>query len=366
MEGGATWASEKGIPVRNLWFLLVYASKLAELREGTEGGVDDQAELPDLLATLLAVAIERRLRRGLGRGYVTRTSALTRVRGRIDWLATESRQQLLRGQITCRFDDLTLDRPRNRVARTALAALANRTSNAKLAARLRDLDRNLDMWGVRADRPSHASLLADMPSPRETDDRLMVEAALLALDLILPAEAAEGRASTRLARDEQLLRKIFEAGVAGFLRHRRHGREGWKVRTQRALAWQTSDPTPGLPQILPGMNADIILEREEQRIVIETKFTAMLTRDRFDREVLKNAHIYQLYAYVRSQANLGPAAAGAEGLLLYPALDEEREEAVTIDGHRIRFASINLRRVNVDLGARIEAIVGDGSSREAA
>lgn len=359
MASLATWTSDKGIPVRNLWFLLVHASGLAFMLERTEGGVDGDADVPDLLAMLLAEAVERRLRRGLGRGYVDRTAALSRVRGRIDWLATESHQQLLRGRISCRFQDLTFDRARNRLARSALGALAGRVVRPQLRARLRDLDHSLGAWGVSAEQPSHAALLADMPAPREADDRLMVQSARLALDLVLPSEVEDRGAVTRLSRDEHLLRKIFEAGIAGYLHHHLDRRDGWSVRSQRALSWQTSNATPGLGAILQGMVADIILERGVRRIVVDTKFTTMLTRSRFDREVLKNGHIFQLYAYLRSQEGLSPMANTAEGLLLYPALGTEQSESVLIDGHRLRFASIDLSQPSHDLGDKIKAIVCD-------
>lgn len=357
MASLATWTSDKGIPVRNLWFLLVHASGLARMLDRAEGGVDGDAEVPDLLAMLLAEAVERRLHRGLGRGYVGRTAALSRVRGRIDWLETESRQQLLRGRITCRFQDLTFDRARNRLARAALNALAVRVAKPELRARLRDLDRSLEAWGVGAERPSRAALLADMPARRETDDRLMVESARLALDLVLPSEAEDRGAVTRLSRDEHLLRKIFEAGIAGYLRHHLDRRDGWSVRPQRSLSWQASEATPGLGAILQGMVADIVLERGARRIVVDTKFTTMLTRGRFDREVLKNDHIFQLYAYLRSQEGLSPLADSAEGLLLYPALGSEQSESVLINGHRLRFASIDLSQPSLALGEKIRTIV---------
>ncbi len=356
MASNATWTSHKGIPVRNLWFLLVYASGLATMLDQQEGGVDENAEIPELLARILAEAVERRMRRGLGRGYVARAEPISRVRGRIDWLATESRQQLRRGLLTCRFQDLTFDRPRNQVTRVALSALAARVSSADLRARLLDLDHALASWSVSDRRPSLTALRADMPGPRESDDLLMVEVAQLALDLVLPAEVANRRSLMQLARDETLLRKIFEAGVAGYLKHHLI-REGWTVRAQRVLAWQTSEPSSGILAVLPGMEADIVLEREGRRIVVDTKFTLMLTTGQYGREVLKSGHIYQLYSYLRSQEGKGQAADTAEGLLLYPAVGAEQHEEVVIDGHRLRFSTIDLTAASSALGHRLKTLV---------
>jgi 5-methylcytosine-specific restriction enzyme subunit McrC len=108
------------IPVRNLWLLMLYASELTRFKGELNALVDaDRDDLPDLVAQLLVKAVERRLGRNLTHGYRSRAKALTRVRGRIDILTTEAHQLLDRGEVFCRFHDLTIDTPRNRLVRAA-------------------------------------------------------------------------------------------------------------------------------------------------------------------------------------------------------------------------------------------------------
>ena len=77
------------IPVRNLWLLMLYASDLFRQRgSGTVGLEDSPDDLPDLIAEILAYAVERRLRRHLSFGFRSREAVLSRVRGRIDMLKT--------------------------------------------------------------------------------------------------------------------------------------------------------------------------------------------------------------------------------------------------------------------------------------
>jgi 5-methylcytosine-specific restriction enzyme subunit McrC len=112
------------IPVRNLWLLMLYASDLFRSRGiGMVGLADSPDELPDLVAEILAHAVEQRQRRQLSRGYVPREAVLNRVRGRIDALKTERHQLLARGLVACRFDDLSIDTPRNRFVRAALETI---------------------------------------------------------------------------------------------------------------------------------------------------------------------------------------------------------------------------------------------------
>ena len=100
---------------------MLYASELTRVRGAFDAIVEEDIEdIPDLIARLLTNAVERRLRRNFTRGYRHREKSLTRVRGRINILTTESRQLLYKGEIFCRFEELTIDTPRNRLVRTAL------------------------------------------------------------------------------------------------------------------------------------------------------------------------------------------------------------------------------------------------------
>ena len=343
-ERGETWHSHVGIPVRNLWVLLAYASGLARFLDPIEATTDEDTELPDILARLLVSLVERRLRRSLSRGYRTREATLSRVRGRIDWLRTDTGLLLQRGQIACRFEELTHDTPRNRLVRAALESMRRRVADQQLASDCARLARELSQAGVSASRPSRGEMSRDQIARHDHDDRVMVQVAELALDLVLPGEAAGTGKLTRLDRDERLLRQIFERAVAGLYRHELHGVNGWRVRSQAKLHWQKGPSTPGLAALLPSMTADVILQHgSSRRIVLDTKFTNIITGRLHGGPGFKNDHIYQLYAYLRSQTGLGDVATdNAEGILLYPALKQHMDETVMIQGHSFRFVTVDL------------------------
>ncbi|MCJ2099461.1 5-methylcytosine-specific restriction endonuclease system specificity protein McrC [Methylobacterium sp. E-046] len=353
----ATWRSHGGIPVRNLWMLLVYAADLAGFLDRAEADVDEETELPELLAILLATVVERRLRRSLSRGYRMTEAALPRVRGRIDWLATESGSLLRRGLVACRFEELTNDTPRNRLVRTALERMSAVVPKPELSRRCGALARTLAAQGVGSKRPTRSEFSKDQVARHDVEDRLMVAVATMALDLLVPAEAAGDVHLTRLDRDERLLRRIFEKAVAGFYRHELGGTRS--VRVQLGLSWDMAAPTPNLTALLPGMQADVILEDAKRRTVIDTKFTGILTARPYGGESFKSPHLYQMYAYLRSQAGRGDMRADtAQGVLLHPSLDRHVDESVTIQGHRVRFATVDLARSGADVRGRLLEIAG--------
>lgn len=332
------------IPVRNLWLLMLYASDLYRSKSIDWVKVEEcPDDLPGLVAQLLLSAVEKRLRRRLTRSYVQRRGDLHRVRGRIDLLATERRQLLSRAKVACCFEDLSIDTPRHRLVRHALDTLAAMV-NEELAHRCRVLAATLRAAGVTGTAPTRAVLSTDRISRHDADDQAMVDAAILALELAVPTEEAGTRRLPRAEREETWVRKLFERAVGGFYEVQLRG-QAWSVRRGQTLHWQIGAKTNGLDAIFPTMRTDIVLEQAStgRRLVIDTKFSGIVSAGRFRKESLSSGYLYQIYAYVMSQVGLGdPLADRASGVLLHPSIEVDVDESVTVQDHVFRFLTVNL------------------------
>src|SRR5690606_7467154 len=102
----------------------------------------------DLVAEILAHAVEVRQRRRLSLGYRSRNAVINRVRGRIDVLTTERHQLMDRGLVACRFVELTIDTPRNRFVRAALESISRIVQRKDVAHRCRALSGGRRAMGV--------------------------------------------------------------------------------------------------------------------------------------------------------------------------------------------------------------------------
>jgi len=301
------------IPVRNLWLLMLYASDLFRTRGiGTVGLEDSPDELPDLVAEILAFAVERRQRRQLSRGFAAREAVLNRVRGRIDALKTERHQLLARGLVACRFDELMIDTPRNRFVRAALESICRIVSRQDVAHRCRTLV------------------------------VCIVHSKVVRTDL-----GSGGQGSSLLSlpdREAIWVRRLFERAVGGFY-EAVLSPAGWQVRCGGALGWKIDHKTPGIDEILPTMRTDVVLDHaaSARRIVIDTKFTSIVTAGWRRDETLRSGYIYQIYAYLRSQVGRGDSLAdSASGVLLHPSVGPEVDQTAVIQGHSVRFATVDL------------------------
>ena len=333
------------IPVRNLWLLMLYASDLFRTRGIGKVGLEDSPdELPDLVAEILARAVEQRQRRHLSQGYRAREAVLNRVRGRIDVLKTERHQLLARGLVACRFDELTIDTPRNRFVRAALESICRIVHRQDVAHRCRSLAAGMKAQGVSGIAPSRAEMSGDRFGRNDADDRFMVAAAKLAFDLTLPTESLGLSVLSLPDREVTWVRRLFERAVGGFY-DVVLSPQGWLVRCGGTLGWQIEQKTPGIDQILPTMRTDVVLDHAPsgRRIVIDTKFTSIVTAGWYREETLRSGYVYQIYAYLRSQVGRGDGLAdSATGLLLHPSVGGMVDETVTIQGQRIRFATVDL------------------------
>jgi 5-methylcytosine-specific restriction enzyme subunit McrC len=333
------------IPVRNLWLLMLYASGL--FRHIGKAGIaveDNPDDIPDLVAQLLARFVEKRLARNLSFGYQSREATLGRVRGRINLLYTERHQLLERGKVACRFEELTVDTLRNRYVRAALDAIAPVVGRADLAHKCRSLSGALRRMGVVGGKPGRAEMSSDRFGRHDAADQQMVAAAHLAFDLALPTETEGNRHLSLPDREIVWIRKLYEKGVAGFYEFALFD-SGWRVHAGKTIGWHVESQTDGIDRILPVMRTDIVLDHVKKglRIVIDTKFNSIVTKGWYKEETLRSSYLYQMYAYLRSQEGCNDQCANsASGILLHPSVGAMVNEAVVIQGHEIRFATVDL------------------------
>lgn len=343
-EQDAALALDK-IPVRNVWLLFLYASGLAQFRDRFEAEIEDSPDFKSLVARLLCFATEKRLRRNLSFGYRRREDVLRRVRGRIDILESVSRDLFRRGEVACRFEELTLDTPRNQLVRAALERLSGWLDDEDLCHRCRTLAHALGRAGVSGAKPSRAEIAADQIARHEGEDRLMVSLAKAVFDLVLPTEQEGPYSLLKAQRDETAFYKLFEKAIANFFTAELSRDDGWRVFPGKQFKWQVEAGSPGIGFYLPIMMTDIILENtlEDRRIIIDTKFTNVLTPSQYAGSRFKTDHIYQLYSYLRSQERPDdPLSLNSDGMLLYPSIGTDVDETAVIQGHSVRFVTIDL------------------------
>jgi 5-methylcytosine-specific restriction enzyme subunit McrC len=345
MEPSTGSSAPPAVPIRNLWYLFLYAWDMARFRDRWAAEAEAAPSLPALLARVLAEITRERMRRGLSRSYGPARRTVRGLRGRIDFAQTLKHLALADGRTHCRYEELDIDDLRNRILRATLHRLAKdpRLADDK-AAETKALRRELTdllsrLEGVALVEPT-AALFNRLPTGRTAGpDRLAMNLCRLVHRLEMPSDRPGPTALPALLHEEILHHRLFERFVLNF--YRLHLRDRFQASSEM-LAW----PDAFGCRFVPAMRTDITLRSRRpppRRIVIETKFSAAaLAASPFGEEAFKPANLYQLYAYLRSQEEASEAHRTASGILLYPAVDLHLDEHMLVQGHRIRVATVDL------------------------
>ncbi|MCB0209663.1 MAG: hypothetical protein KDJ52_10050 [Anaerolineae bacterium] len=333
-----------GIPIRNLWYLLLYAWK--ETPRSPYWHLVDTVESPSLdglLASILVKIVQQRLRIGLGCSYMAEQQLLRGVRGRIHFTNSVKHRAFERGQAFCEFEQFSINAPKNQIIRSTLFHLAqvgqfgpDQKQAKKLRHAIRWLVRTLD--GIDLIELTPDFIHREQANRHDHDYRLMLAMCDLILQRRLPTEEAGQAYTSQLEREQQILHRLYERFVANFYQYHL---SDWKVQPQRTLGWHEQSPNPYLPIMRPDL---ILQDNASGRIIIlDTKFTAKsLKENQWGKAMFDSSHLYQIYTYLKTQAHRSEHHQQATGILLYPAIHETLSEKVTLQEHQIRIACVDL------------------------
>ena len=353
----------KNIPILNVYYLLCYAWGRVQERDtarlATLGGL---STVQDLLGKVLAGGVNHLFRRGIDRGYVERREDLAGIRGKLAVSETAKRALRARARAACDFEELSVDILPNRILRSSLHGLLGRrvTLDRHVRADVRSAYRRLDgISRTRLKRNTFGQL--QLGGNRRLYHFLLSVCRLLYESSLV--DETTGRATFRdFRRDEATMWALFEEFVTGF-----YQREQRVYRVNpggRRVQW--ADPgwaTEADRDRIPVMDADVILESPERRIILDTKYYRdALARGRgrgagiasgtqhgtgtpSGPGKLHSGNLYQLLAYLRNRQATRSDGPKHEGILLYPQVGDEPLRAdVQLEGFRIQARTVNLDR----------------------
>jgi 5-methylcytosine-specific restriction enzyme subunit McrC len=351
--------TEYGIPIRNLWHMLLYAwNEMPASSPVTPGEVKDAPTLDALLALVLVRSLQQRMRTGLGHAYVNEAKTLRGVRGRINFSDSLKNHSFEKGEANCDFQQYSANEPRNQIIISTMMRLVqagefgpDKAEADAIRHRLRQLVRQLDV--IEPIELTPALVARQLSAQNDRDYRLMLSICELILFRQMPLEELGTQPLPGLDRDALVLYRIYERFVARFYRIKL---KGWDVTPQKRLDWHAEGTNEHLPMMVP----DLVLQEPEsgRMIVLDTKFTAgSLVENQWGKPVYDSSHLYQLYAYLRSQEHLSEAHLMASGILLYPSAQHSFSETIHLQEHRIRIECVDLAAAWQDVEKQLLEIV---------
>lgn len=330
------------IPIQNIFFMFCYAWQHFKAGEDVRVGADNYTDLLDLLTEVVVNEASSVVRRGLESQYITQYQDLAFPKGKI--LIGESIQRNLIHQkrLHCAYDDLSHNILHNQIIKTTLERLM-RTQGLSLSLKDRLKILSYRFQGVDTIELRPSNFQGIRLHRHNAHYRLLLKLCELLYWNLLPQEMGQDYRFKDLLQDEVMMSKVFEDFVRNFFAVEQ---SLFKVGAE-TIYWNVSVAGEYDMAFLPDMHTDICLTSPSRKIVIDTKYyQKTLGSGRFGMPTKKiqSGHLYQIFSYLKNLKHDERWQTPAEGILLYPAVDEAVDLEYVIQGHKIRICTIDLNQ----------------------
>jgi len=325
------------IPVKNIYYLLCYSWNTLAEGDLVDVSVVDSTELADLYASVLVAGTNHILRRGLNQEYETQESDLAAIRGRID-VATSARKQLLQhGKARCVYDELSVNTLPNRLIKSTVRHLASVPNlDGSLRKQLRLLYRELG--GIDDIALTRLAFRRVQLRRNARFYKFLLSICEVVAGSWLIDETTGEHRFRDFMRDPKKMARLYENFILNFFRIERPDLD---VRKEK-IKWAASSVDDDMLIYLPGMETDISIRDGDRTLIIDAKYYQQMFSSYYESESIHSSNLYQVFAYLKNLEERGGADAQADGMLLYPVVDQHVRLKYEIQGHGVSICTIDL------------------------
>lgn len=330
------------IPISNIYYLLCYAWGYADRADLVDVEELDQLDrVIDLVGKVLAEGTAMLVRRGLDRGYRELQEDLPGIRGKLMVSRMAKRALQARGRSSCLFEDLSHDVIHNRILKSTLQSLLR---EKQLQREIRDQVRLVygKLAGIRTIALTRGIFRRVQLDRNRRAYHFLLSICALLQERRLVREDANGVAQFQEFREDHVrMWALFEDFVREFF-VREQSQFRVNPRGRGIPWWDREGETTGDEAFIPRMEADVILESQDRRIILDAKFYENALGARGGSRKIRSNNLYQLLAYLRNREMTEPDGPRHEGILLYPVVDGPVRTSVRLEGFRVLVRGIDL------------------------
>jgi 5-methylcytosine-specific restriction enzyme subunit McrC len=238
--------------------------------------------------------------------------------------------------VACDFEELSHDVLHNRILRSTLKSLLRLPDlHSDVRTEVRNAYTKLDGVSVV---PLSRRLFQQVHLDRNRRYyRFLLSVCRLIHEQLLVDERSGEARLTEFS--EERMEKLYEDFIIRFYRREQ---ERYRVNHGgRMIAWEDQGTPDHQLSKLPRMEADVILEATDRRIIMDAKYYREALGGRYGGKLHSN-NLYQLLAYLRNREATESSGPRHEGILLYPTVDAPVTVDVCLEGFSVRACTIDL------------------------
>lgn len=337
------------IPVQNIYYMLSYAFQALNRQGFKKIAAEEFNNTAELMAAILAKGIAFQLKRGLGKEYLLQTEERSSVRGKIDMGESIKTNSMLRKRLTCTYDDFSVNTTMNRIIKSTVALLLSGDISGK---RKKDL-RKLMVFFADVTPVDLCKVNWNLQYNRYNQTYQMLISICYFIVKGLLHTNLDGTTKVMDFLDEQRMSRLYEKFILEY--YKKHYPE--LIVSASQIPWSLDD---GYGDMLPVMQSDIQLERENTVLIIDAKYYGHTTQVHFNKHTVHSNNLYQIFTYVKNcEYQFGETSHTVSGMVLYAETDEliQPDQMYQMHGNRISVKTLNLNLPFDGIAHRLDRIV---------
>lgn len=337
------------IPIQNIYYMLSYAFQMLNEQGYKSVATEHFENVADLCAAILIKGLSKQLKRDLMKDYIPKREPLTALRGKMEISETLKTNSIIKRQVVCSYDEFSENAYMNRIIKTTMLRLmvadvdkSRKKEMKKLLVFLVNVE-PLPVyrinWNLRYDRNNQTY-------------RMLVSICYLVLKGLLQTQS-DGTTKLMDFLDEQRMHRLYEKFILEYFR-----KEHLELTAGAPqIPWQLDDD---FSDMLPVMKSDIVLEKDDNILIIDAKYYAHSTQQRFNKATVHSTNLYQIFTYVKNkQEELKDRQVTVSGMLLYAKTDEQivPDNTYQMSGNQISVKTLDLNCGFDEIREQLDSII---------
>lgn len=331
--------------------MLAYAFETLNKGKYEDLAVESFDEIYDLLADIFCKEIGVQLKQGLYREYINRIDELSVMRGKVNISGTIRSRFFKKRTLTCEYDEFSENNIYNQIIKSTVIMLLK---NSKLKSKYKDELKKKMIFFSEVNEINLTNIKWSNIKFYKNNQtyRLLISICQLIVEGML---ITTDKGSYKLVSyiNEQSMSKLYEKFVLEY--YKKHF-PMIKV-TSSQISWFLDD---GISTMLPKMQSDIHLQKENKVLIIDTKYYSRTTQKHFNKHTIHSNNLYQIFTYVKNKDyEFGEEEHYVSGMILYAKTEEEMHPNVVyqMHGNQITVKTLDLNREFGEISKQLNDII---------
>lgn len=338
------------IPVQNIYYMLSYAFQVLNEQGYRKIAAEKFHNTTELCAEIIIVAVNRQIKNGIEKEYVPRLDDVVTVRGKINISESIKKQVILRKQLTCEYDEFSVNTYKNRIIKSTMLLLLKSNIKVEQKEKIRKLllyfsDVNiLDVryidWNINFNRNNKSY-------------RLLISICYLIIKGLLQMQK-DGSITMKDYFDEQRMCRLYEKFILEYYKKEFPSMDV----SSSQIQWCLDDE---YNNCLPIMQSDIMVSHKNNILIIDAKYYSNNIQSYHEKKSIISGNLYQIFTYVKNLA-FNNRDKNVSGLLLYAKTDSDvqvEENTYLMSGNKIGTAKLDLNCDFSEIKKQLDNIILD-------